>query len=135
MKLTLHHLHNRSTHEADSLLEERILELGDRLQIDEARVRLEWIRELSPLPIELPFLLLHQAQTSRPSVATIRFAPRSARPWPTSKANSNIGRASPCSAFKAKGNFQRLGAALVGRGRFTQRFEIQTHEREITTIL
>ncbi len=48
MKLTLHHQNIRSTHELDSLLEERILEMGNRLQIDEARVRLEWQAELSP---------------------------------------------------------------------------------------
>lgn len=48
MKMTLHHLNIRSTHEVDSLLENRILELEERLQIDEAQVRLEWKRELSP---------------------------------------------------------------------------------------
>ena len=48
MKLTLYHHNLRSTHEVDTLLEERILKLGDRLQIDEARVRLERQCELSP---------------------------------------------------------------------------------------
>ncbi len=48
MKLTLYHHNLRSIHEVDSLVEERILKLGDRLQIDEARVRLEFQSELSP---------------------------------------------------------------------------------------
>ncbi len=48
MKLTLYHHNLRSMHEVDSLVEERILKLGDRLQIDEARVRLERQSELSP---------------------------------------------------------------------------------------
>ncbi len=48
MKLTLYHHNIRSIHEVDSLVEERILELGDRLQIDEARVRLECQSGLSP---------------------------------------------------------------------------------------
>lgn len=48
MKLTLHHHNIRSTHEVDSLLEERILSLEPRLQIDEAHVRLERQSELSP---------------------------------------------------------------------------------------
>ena len=41
MKLTVQHHKIRSTDEVDSLLEERIFELEPRLQIDEARVRLE----------------------------------------------------------------------------------------------
>lgn len=48
MKLTLYHHNIRSMHEVDSLVEDRILKLGDRLQIDEARVRLEYQWELSP---------------------------------------------------------------------------------------
>ncbi len=48
MKLTVYHHNIRSIHEVDSLVEERLLKLGDPLQIDEARVRLEWQRELSP---------------------------------------------------------------------------------------
>ena len=41
MKLIVQHHKIRSTDELDSLLEERIFELEPRLQIDEARVRLE----------------------------------------------------------------------------------------------
>ena len=41
MKLTLQHHKIRSTDELDSLLEELIFDLEPRLQIDEARVRLE----------------------------------------------------------------------------------------------
>ena len=48
MKLTLEHHHLRSTDELDSLIEERILALQPRLQIDEANVRLEHRREFSP---------------------------------------------------------------------------------------
>lgn len=48
MKLTLCHHNIRSIHEVDSLVEERILKLADRVQIDEARVRLEYHWELSP---------------------------------------------------------------------------------------
>lgn len=48
MKLTLEHHHLRSTDELDSLVEERILALQPRLQIDEANVRLEHRRESSP---------------------------------------------------------------------------------------
>ena len=48
MKLTLEHHHLRSTDELDSLIEERILALQPRLQIDEANVRLEHRRESSP---------------------------------------------------------------------------------------
>jgi ribosome-associated translation inhibitor RaiA len=48
MKLTVEHLELRSTNSVDTLIEERILALEPRLQIDEARVRLERRRELSP---------------------------------------------------------------------------------------
>ena len=48
MKLTVQHHKIRSTDELDSLLEERIFELDPRLQIDEARVRLECRWEKSP---------------------------------------------------------------------------------------
>ncbi len=48
MKLTLQHHKIRSTDELDSLLEERIFELAPRLQIDEARVRLERRWDISP---------------------------------------------------------------------------------------
>lgn len=41
MKLTLQHVHVRSTDRLDSLVEEGILALEDEVQIDEARVRLE----------------------------------------------------------------------------------------------
>ena len=48
MKLTLQHHNLRSTDALDSLIEERILALQPRLQIDEANVRLEYRRESSP---------------------------------------------------------------------------------------
>ena len=48
MKLTVQHHKIRSTDELDSLLEERIFELEPRLQIDEARVRLECRWDTSP---------------------------------------------------------------------------------------
>ncbi len=48
MKLTLYHQNIRSTDEVDSLLEEGILSLDPRLQIDEAHARLERQSELSP---------------------------------------------------------------------------------------
>ena len=48
MRLTVQHHNLRSTHELDSLLEDRILDLQPRLQIDEARVRLECRWEHSP---------------------------------------------------------------------------------------
>jgi ribosomal subunit interface protein len=48
MKLNVQHHNIRSTDELDSLLEERILKLEPRLQIDEACVRLECRWEKSP---------------------------------------------------------------------------------------
>lgn len=48
MKLTVQHRNLRSTDEVDSLLEERIIELQPRLQIDEARVSLECRWQHSP---------------------------------------------------------------------------------------
>ena len=48
MKLTIQHFEVRSTHALDSLVEERILALQPRLQIDEANVRLAHERALSP---------------------------------------------------------------------------------------
>jgi ribosomal subunit interface protein len=48
MKLTIQHFEVRSTHSLDSEVEERILALQPRLQIDEANVRLEHQRQLSP---------------------------------------------------------------------------------------
>jgi len=48
MRLTVQHHNLRSTYELDSLLEERILDLQPRLQMDEARVRLERRWETSP---------------------------------------------------------------------------------------
>jgi len=48
MKLTVQHHNLRSSDEVDSLLEDRILELEPRLQIDEARVTLECRWQQSP---------------------------------------------------------------------------------------
>jgi ribosome-associated translation inhibitor RaiA len=48
MKLTVQHHHLRSTDELDSLIEERIIALQPRLQIDEANVRLECRFQESP---------------------------------------------------------------------------------------
>jgi ribosomal subunit interface protein len=48
MKLTVQHYKIRSTDELDSLLEERMFELEPRVQIDEARVRLECQWNTSP---------------------------------------------------------------------------------------
>lgn len=48
MKLTIQHRHLRSTHALDSLVEERIIALQPRLQIDEANVRLECCPDSSP---------------------------------------------------------------------------------------
>ena len=48
MKLTVQHHHLRSSDELDSLIENRILALQPRLQIDEANVRLECRFEESP---------------------------------------------------------------------------------------
>ena len=48
MKLTMQHLHVRSRDELDSLIENRILALQPRLQIEEANIRLECRYEESP---------------------------------------------------------------------------------------
>ena len=48
MKLTVQHHHLRSSDELDSLIENRILALQSRLQIDEANVGLECRFEQSP---------------------------------------------------------------------------------------
>lgn len=48
MKLTLQHLSIRSTDTLDSWVENHILSLQPRLQIDEANIRLEHRRERSP---------------------------------------------------------------------------------------
>ena len=48
MKLTVQHHHLRSTDELDSLIEESILALQPRLQIDEANVHLECRVQESP---------------------------------------------------------------------------------------
>jgi ribosome-associated translation inhibitor RaiA len=48
MKITVQHKNMRSYHDLDSLIEERILSLESRLQIDEANVSLECRCEASP---------------------------------------------------------------------------------------
>jgi ribosome-associated translation inhibitor RaiA len=48
MKLTVEHFDLRSTNSVDTLIEERILALEPELHIEEARVRLERHREISP---------------------------------------------------------------------------------------
>jgi ribosome-associated translation inhibitor RaiA len=48
MKLTVQHHHLRSSDELDSLIENQILALQPRLQIDEANVQLECRHEESP---------------------------------------------------------------------------------------
>jgi ribosome-associated translation inhibitor RaiA len=48
MKLTLQHFSVRSTDALDSWVETRIFSLQPRLQIDEANIRLEHRREISP---------------------------------------------------------------------------------------
>jgi ribosome-associated translation inhibitor RaiA len=48
MKLNVQHHNLRSSHELDSLIEDRILDLQPRLQIDEANIRLECRFEASP---------------------------------------------------------------------------------------
>lgn len=48
MKMTVQHINVRSTDSVDSLVEDRILALQPRLEIEEARVRLEHRYDLSP---------------------------------------------------------------------------------------
>ena len=48
MKVTVEHAFLRSTDRVDSLVEERILALGRRIQIDEAKIRLEKVPDTSP---------------------------------------------------------------------------------------
>jgi ribosome-associated translation inhibitor RaiA len=48
MKMTIQHVHVRSTDTLDSLVEGRILALEERIRIEEARVRLECRFEESP---------------------------------------------------------------------------------------
>jgi ribosome-associated translation inhibitor RaiA len=48
MKLTVQHFHIRSIAAVDTLIEERIIALQPRLQIEEANVRLEHQQESSP---------------------------------------------------------------------------------------
>ena len=48
MKLSLQHIHIRSSDAVDTLIEERVIALQPRLQIDEANVRLEHRQETSP---------------------------------------------------------------------------------------
>lgn len=48
MKLTLQHINVPSTVDLDTAIEDRILDLEKRVRIDEAVVRLERRRELSP---------------------------------------------------------------------------------------
>ena len=48
MRLVLHHRFVRSTHDLDSLVEERILALAPRLAIEQANVCLEHQAEASP---------------------------------------------------------------------------------------
>ena len=63
MKLTVQHHHLRSTDELDSLIEERILALQSRLQIEEATVRLQRRHEESP-----PFRVCVHLVTPGPDV-------------------------------------------------------------------
>lgn len=63
MKLIVQHHHVRSTDELDSLIEERILDLEPRLQIDEANVRLECRHHESP-----PFSVRIHLTTPGPDV-------------------------------------------------------------------
>ena len=48
MKLNVQHIHIRSTDAVDTLIEDRIIALQPRLQIEEANVRLEHQQESSP---------------------------------------------------------------------------------------
>lgn len=48
MRLTVQHHHIRSTDAVDAVIEERIIALQPRLEIEEARVRLEYRKEVSP---------------------------------------------------------------------------------------
>lgn len=48
MKMTIRHINVRSTDSVDSLVEDRILALQPRLEVEEARVRLERRHDLSP---------------------------------------------------------------------------------------
>lgn len=48
MKMTVQHINVRSTDSVDSLVEDRILGLQPRIEIEEARVRLEQRHDLSP---------------------------------------------------------------------------------------
>lgn len=63
MKLTLQHLSVRSTDQLDGWVEDRILSLQERLQIDEALVRLECCFEASP-----PFAVRIHLVTPGPDV-------------------------------------------------------------------
>lgn len=63
MKLTLQHLCVRSTDQLDGWVESRILSLQERLQIDEANVRLECCFQTSP-----PFAVRVHLVTPGPDV-------------------------------------------------------------------
>ena len=63
MKLTVQHVHIRSTDDVDSWVEQRIFALQPRLLIEEARVRLEHRRHLSP-----PFRVQMHLVTPGPDV-------------------------------------------------------------------
>ncbi len=63
MKLTLQHFSVRSTDQLDGWVENRILSLQERLQIDEANVRLECHYEVSP-----PFAVRVHLVTPGPDV-------------------------------------------------------------------
>jgi ribosome-associated translation inhibitor RaiA len=114
MKLTVQHHHLRSSDELDSLIENQILALQPRLQIDEANVRLECRFQESPA-----FSVRIHLVTPGPDVVaesrdhTIRAAVNKVM----AALEEKIGRRALKRVRRLRGNHQAPALTRLGRAR------------------
>ena len=114
MKLTVQHHHLRSTDELDSLIEERIIALQPRLQIEEANVRLERRHEESP-----PFRVRVHLVTPAPDVVaeSCDHTLHAAIGKVMAELESHIGRRALKRVRRLRSNLQEPPLMSMGRSR------------------
>ena len=118
MKLNVQHIYIRSTDAVDTLIENRIIALQPRLQIEEANVRLEHRREISPA-FRVHVHLVTPAPRSWQKAEITRSVPPLKRSWRTWKKDHQplpearpAAQEQPAIALRAAGQMKLRGNSV-----------------------